>query len=307
MEESRTALFVAIAANLAIAAFKFVAAAASGSSALVSEGIHSLVDTCDGVLLWVGVRRARKPPDAEHPFGHGKEVYFWSLIVAVLVFAVGGGMSAYEGIVRLIHPRPAEHLTWTYAVLAGAFVFEGISWVFAWRNFGREREGRGIWETISNTRDPTSFAILFEDSAALAGLLVAAAGVWLRQRLGTPIPDAIASVLIGLILMVTAALLVQATLRLLLGQSADPATEAAIRRRAAADDAVARVGRVLTVHFGPENVVAEVEIVFRSELGADAVGRAIDRLTRRLESEEPILKHVFIEAQMPAATPGRAG
>jgi len=299
MEESRTALFAAIAANLAIAVMKFVAAAASGSSALVSEGIHSLVDTGDGLLLWVGMVRARKPPDRTHPFGHGKEVYFWSLIVGVLIFAVGGGMSAYEGILRLVHPRPAEHVGWTYAVLAGAFLFEGTSWTFAWRNFRRARAGRGIWRTISNSRDPTSFAILFEDSAALTGLVVAAAGIWLRQRLRTPVPDAIASIVIGLVLMVTAALLVQATLRLLVGQSADPATEAEIRRVAATDDAVASVGRVLTVHFGPENVVAEVEIFFRSELGADKVGLAIDRLQRRLKTEEPILKHVFIEAQTP--------
>jgi cation diffusion facilitator family transporter len=297
MEESKTAVFAAIAANLAIAAMKFVAAALSGSSAMLSEGIHSLVDTGDGVLLWVGMVRGKKPADSVHPFGHGKELYFWTLIVGVLIFAVGGGMSAYEGIVHLINPRPSHHGNWIYLVLAGSFVFEGISWLFAWRNFTREREGRGIWETISASKDPTSFAILFEDSAALIGLVVAALGVWLSQRMGTPIPDALASIVIGVVLMVTAALLVQATLRLIVGQSADPETVGTIRRAAAEDAAVKGVGRVMTVHFGPENVVAQIELFFTRDLAAEEVAQAIDRIQRRLKSEEPMLKHIFIEAE----------
>ena len=164
--------------------------------------------------------------------------------------AVGGGMSAYEGIVRLISPRPSNHSGWTYVVLAASFVFEATSWTFAWRTFQRERKGRGISETISTSKDPPSFAILFEGSAALAGLTMAAAGVWLTQRLHTPIPDAVASIAIGVVLMVTAALLVRATLRLLIGQSADPAAEAEIRRIAAADEAVSTVGRVVTCTSG---------------------------------------------------------
>ena len=297
MEESKTVVFAAIAANLAIAAMKFVAAALSGSSAMLSEGIHSLVDTGDGVLLWVGMVRGKKPPDRTHPFGHGKELYFWTLIVGVLIFAVGGGMSAYEGIIHLLNPRPAHHGNWIYLVLAGSFAFEGGSWLFAWRNFKRERAGRGIWETISSSKDPSSFAILFEDSAALAGLVMAALGVWLSQRLGTPIPDAVASIVIGAILMVTAGLLVQATLRLIVGESADPETVAGIRRAAAEDAAVRGVGRILTVHFGPENIVAQIELFFARDLGAEEVAQAIDRIQRRLKSEEPMLKHIFIEAE----------
>jgi cation diffusion facilitator family transporter len=300
-EESRIAILAAIAANLAIAAIKFVAAALSGSSAMLSEGIHSLVDTGDGVLLWLGVRRSRRPPDERHPFGHGKELYFWNLVVAVLVFAVGGGMSAYEGILHLINPHPANPGAWVYLVLGVAFVFEGTSWLFAWRSFQREREGRGVWETIGSSKDPTSFAILFEDSAALAGILTAFLGIWLSHRLRSPIPDALASIVIGAILMTTASLLARATRRLLIGESADPAIVAEIRRVAGEDPAVERVGQVWTVHFGPENVLAQIELFFAGRLSAEEVARAIDRLQRRIKQTNPALSHVFIEAESQAA------
>jgi cation diffusion facilitator family transporter len=300
-EESRTAVIAAIVANLAIAAMKFVAAAVSGSSAMLSEGIHSLVDTGDGVLLWMGMRRSRRPADAQHPFGHGKELYFWVLVVAVLVFAVGGGMSAYEGIIHLVHPHPSHHGGWIYLVLGAAFLFEGISWLFAWRGFKRERGHRGFWETVSTSKDPSTFAILFEDSAALAGIVAAFLGVWLSSRLGSTIPDAVASIVIGGILMVTASLLARATLRLLIGESADPQTVAMIRRLAAEDPAVERVGRVLTVHFGPDNVLAQIELFFARHLGAEEVARSIDRIQRQLKQAEPTLTHVFIEAESLAA------
>jgi cation diffusion facilitator family transporter len=306
MEESKLAVFAAIAANLAIATMKFIAAALSGSSAMLSEGIHSLVDTGDGILLWVGMVRGKKPPDPLHPFGHGQELYFWTLIVAVLIFAVGGGMSAYEGITHLIHPRPSHHGNWIYLIFAGAFLFEGASWTFAWRTFKRERAGRSVWETISSSKNPTTFAILFEDTAALTGLVVATAGVWLAQRLRSPIPDAVASIVIGGVLMVTAALLVQATLRLLVGQSADPARVSRIRQEVAGDEAVSGVGRILTVHFGPENVVAQIELFFRRELGAEGVAEAIDRIQLRLKRVDPMLKHIFIEAES-SATRRRGG
>ena len=304
-DESRIAIFAAIIANLAIAAVKFIAAALSGSSAMISEGIHSLVDTGDGVLLWLGVRRSQRPPDDRHPFGHGKELYFWNLVVAVLVFAVGGGMSAYEGILHLLNPHPAHHTVVTYVVLGAAFVFEGTSWLFAWRSFRREREGRGVWETIETSKDPSSFAILFEDSAALLGIVVAFAGVWSSQHWGSPIPDAVASIVIGGLLMTTASLLARATLRLLIGESADPETIERIRKLACEDSAVERVGRVLTVHFGPETVLAQLELFFARHLGAEEVARAIDRIQRRLKQADPTLAHVFIEAESLAAL-GRA-
>ena len=303
MRETRSAVFAAIAANLGIAAIKFVVAAVSGSSAMISEGIHSLVDTGDGVLLWLGLRRSERPPDQRHPFGHGKELYFWTLVVAVMVFAVGGGMSVYEGILHLIHPRPAKHDLWTYAVLGAAFVFEGSSWLFAWRAFQKERRGRPIWETIADSKDPSSFAILFEDSAALAGLIVAFLGIWTSARFETPIPDGIASIAIGAILMTTATLLARATLRLVVGQRANPELERAIREFVAQDDTVERVGRILTVHFGPETIVAQIEILFAPTVSAETAARTIDRIERALKREHPALKQISIEAEARAPSP----
>jgi len=303
MRETRFAVFAAIAANLGIAAMKFVVAAVSGSSAMISEGIHSLVDTGDGVLLWLGLRRSERPPDERHPFGHGKELYFWTLVVAVMVFAVGGGMSVYEGILHLIRPRATQHDLWTYAVLGGALIFEGTSWMFAWRAFQKERRGRPIWETIASSKDPSSFAILFEDSAALAGLVVAFLGIWTSARFGTPIPDGLASIAIGAILMTTATLLARATLRLVVGQSADPKLERAIREFVARDTTVERVGRILTVHFGPETIVAQVEILFAPQVSADGAARAIDRIEDGLKKDHPQLKQISIEAAARAPAP----
>jgi cation diffusion facilitator family transporter len=297
MKESRTAVVAAIIANLAIAAMKFVAAAVSGSSAMLSEGIHSLVDTGDGVLLWIGLSRSQRPADDQHPFGHGKELYFWTLVVAILVFAVGGGMSIFEGITHLMNPRRHTAGGWTYAVLGGASLFEGTSWLFAWRAFQKSRHRRGVWETISESKDPSSFAILFEDSAALLGLLVAFTGVWLSDHLDSAVPDGVASLLIGVILMVTATLLVRATLRLVIGQAADPALVRDIRARIGEDPVACRVGRVRTVHFGPESVLAQIEVAFARRLDAEEVASTIDRMQRRLRGAHPELEHIFIEAE----------
>jgi cation diffusion facilitator family transporter len=297
MKESRLVVYAAIAANLAIAGLKFAAAMVTGSSAMLSEGIHSLVDTGDGVLLSVGLARSERPADASHPFGHGKELYFWTLIVAVLVFAVGSGMSMYEGIRHLVSGRLPERGRWTYLVLAGAALFEATSWAIAWRRFARERAGRGIWTTLESTKDPSSFAVLFEDSAALAGLAVAFAGIWLSGRLGSAVPDGIASILIGAILMLTALLLVRATRRLVLGESADPQIVEQIRNIAAGNPAVEHVGQVLTVHFGPRTVLAQIELGFARHLKAEQLASAIDAIQSRLKREQPLLKHVFIEAQ----------
>jgi cation diffusion facilitator family transporter len=304
MRETRSAVFAAIAANVGIAALKFTVAALSGSSAMISEAIHSLVDTGDGILLWLGLRRSQRPPDELHPYGHGNELYFWTLIVAVMVFAVGGGMSVYEGILHLIHPRVAKHDLWAYGVLGGSLAFEGSSWAFAWRAFQKERRGRAIWETIAVSKDPSSFALLFEDSAAIAGLIVAFLGVWTSAHFRTPFPDGIASIVIGVILMTSATLLARATLRLVVGQSADPNLVRAIRDRVAKDDTVERVGRIVTVHFGPETVVAQIEIMFAPTISADATARAISRIDGELKKDHPQLKHISIEAQVhPASAP----
>lgn len=306
----RIAVLAAVAANLAIAAVKFAAAALTGSSAMTSEGIHSLVDTGDGVLLWIGLRRSRRGPDRAHPFGYGKELYFWTVVVAVLIFAVGGGMSIYEGIVHLLRPRHVERSGWNYAVLGVAAVMEATSWAVALREFRRGQRGRSIWATVRASKDPTVFAVLFEDSAALLGILVAFLGVFAGERLGTPYPDAAASIAIGLILMVVAVLLARETLGLLVGESASPETVAEIRALAEADPAVAWVGRALTAHFGPEEVVLNLELFFRIDLPMADVAAAIDRLERRIREAHPEMRYVFLNAEAlrrpPAAAPSGA-
>jgi cation diffusion facilitator family transporter len=299
-------IVAAIASNLAIAVIKFVAAAFTGSSAMVSEGIHSLIDTGDGVLLWVGTRRSSRPPDDDHPFGHGKELYFWTLVVAVLIFAVGGGMSIYEGILHLIHPHPLENLKWSYAVLGGSVLLEGGSWVVAAREFSIIRRGRGVWQAIRSSKDPTSFAVLLEDSAALAGLLAALAGIALGQLLDSPYPDGISSIVIGATLMTVSVVLARESMDLLVGERATRATIDSVRGLAAADPVVERVGRLLTVHFGPESVLLALELRFRGDAPLEGVAASVDRLRQGIQQRHPEIKWVFIGADAFARVMRRA-
>src|SRR6266851_9003262 len=189
--ESWVAIFAAIIGNIAIALTKFIAAYFSGSSAMLSEGIHSVVDTGNGGLLLLGLYKSRKPPDFTHPFGHGKELYFWSLIVAITVFALGGGMSIYEGVTHLIQPEPLRDPFWNYTVLASAFVFESITWMFGWKAFRKVKRTRSILEAIHTSKDPTTFMVVFEDSGALLGLAIAFCGVFFGQQLHNAYLDGI--------------------------------------------------------------------------------------------------------------------
>jgi cation diffusion facilitator family transporter len=294
---SPTAVYAAIAANFGIAVTKFAAAAVTGSSAMMAEGIHSLVDTGNGGLLLLGIRKARKPADAQHPFGHGKELYFWTLIVAILIFAVGGGVSFYEGIRHLRHPVEVEDPRWAYAVLAVAAVFEGYAWTVALRELRRGRERRGIWRLVQQSKDPTTFTVLFEDTAALLGLIVAFLGLFLGQRLDNPYFDGAASVVIGLILAGVAVLLAYETKGLLIGEAVEPATLQSIRTLAEDDPAVARVIRPLTMHFGPHDVLLTMELEFEKGQSAAEAAAAVDRIDRAIRTSHPQIRHIFIEAQ----------
>src|SRR5919109_2383527 len=226
---SKRTIFAAIGANIAIAATKFVAAAFTGSSAMLSEAIHSLVDSGNGLLLLLGIRMSQKPADLSHPFGYGKELYFWTLIVAIMIFAVGGGMSMYEGITHLTHPTPLHSPLWNYIVLGLAIVFEGYSWSVAVKEFRAAWQGQEVWRAIHTSKDPTLFTVLFEDSAALLGLLVALAGVYLGHQLENPYLDGIASVVIGIILAVVAVLLAFERKGVFVGERADTEAVASIR------------------------------------------------------------------------------
>ena len=296
-ESSKKTIFAAIASNFAIAIIKFIAAAITGSSAMLSEGIHSSVDTINELLLLLGIHLSKKPPDKNHPFGYGQELYFWSLIVAILVFSVGGGMSFYEGISHLLHPHPLEDPMWNYIVLGLAIVFEGISWSIAWKEFQPQKGKQSIWQAIRTSKDPTIFTVLFEDTAAILGLIVAFIGVFFGHLLNNPYLDGTASIVIGVILAVVAMVLAYESRGLLLGESANSSTVASIREIAASDPAVEGVMRVLTMHFGPEEILLNLEIQFSKNLSAAEVASAVDRLEQSICNKHPNIKHTFIEAQ----------
>ena len=300
--ESRTAIFAAIAGNLAIAATKFVAAAFTGSSAMLSEGIHSLVDTGNGALLLLGVRMSRKPPDATHPFGHAMELYFWSLVVAILIFALGGGMSVYEGVIHITHPNQLKNPTWNYAVLGFAIVFEGISFFFAIKAFRKEMGDQGIWETVHASKDPTTFTILFEDTAALLGLLVAFAGIFFGHQMNRPYFDGVASITIGVILGVVAGFLAYESKGLLIGEGVSPKKLDSIRTIAGADPSVVEVRKVLTMHFGPHDVLLTLDVRFQKDLKSGDIATAINRLEAKIRARHPEIRHIFIEAKSLSAS-----
>jgi len=294
---SKKSIFAAIGANLAIAVSKFIAAKISGSSAMLSEGIHSLVDTGDGLLLLWGIRLSRRPADDTHPFGYGKELYFWTLIVAILIFAVGGGMSMYEGIVHLLHPRALHDPLWDYVVLGLAFTLEGVSWTVAFKEFTSTESTETFWQRIRASKDPTTFTVLLEDSAALLGIVVAFLGVFFAHRLNDPDIDATASLIIGILLAAVAMVLAYESKGLLVGESVNPQVLADIRAVAEADLAVETVRSPLTMHFGPNEVLLNLDVQFRRGLSAEEVEAAVDRLEKNIRRRHPEITRIFIEAE----------
>ena len=306
----RVVVYAAIAANLAIAATKFVAAAVTGSSAMLSEAIHSLVDTGNGVLTLVGIRRSARPPDDLHPFGHGLELYFWSLLVAILIFGVGGGMSFYEGITHIRHSTKPGDPTWGFVVIAAAFVFEAISWTVAYRGFCRVRREKGFWRAARESKDPPQFLVLFEDSAALAGLVIAALGLFLSHRFDDPRFDGVASILIGLLLAAVAIFLARESRLLLVGERADPKIVRSIREIVEADPATVRAGQPLTMHLGPDAILVNLDVQFRRNLAAAELEKAIERLEEKIRRKHPEVQRIFLEARSlggrPAEMPARS-
>jgi cation diffusion facilitator family transporter len=292
-----------IAGGLAVAAVKFLAATVTGSSAMLSEGIHSLIDTGNGVLLWVGLRLSRRPADDEHPFGHGLELYFWSLIVAIFLFAAGGGMSVYEGIGYVLSPRPLEDPTWNYVVLGCSAVFELIVLVISVRDFGRRRRGRGVWETIHASKDPAGFTVLLENAAALLGLVLAFLGVLLSRLLGLPVLDGVASIVIGLLLATISCVLVYESRSLMLGEGAEPQAVADIRRLVEGDPAVVRARRPLTMYFGPDQILVALDVQFRPGLTSEEMEKSVDRIEASVRARIPQARHIFLEAESITARP----
>jgi len=295
--ESKIAVVAAVAGNLFIAVIKFIAAALTGSSAMIAEGIHSLVDTGNGVLLLFGLKRSARPADQGHPFGHGKELYFWTLIVAISIFGIGGGMSVYEGVTHLFDPSPLENPLVSYIVLAISFVVEGSSFTVAMKQLNVARDTRGVWEFIRQAKDPSLFTIVFEDSAAIVGLLVAFIGVFLGHLLDSPYFDGSASIIIGLLLMTVAFLLARESKGLLLGEGADPATSAGLRAIVEADTDVERAGRILTMYMGPHDLLLNLEVIFKPALPAEQVHASIHRIEGVISERYPDVSRVYIEVE----------
>jgi cation diffusion facilitator family transporter len=296
-DESRTAIYAGIVATLLIAATKFAAAYYSQSSAMVAEGVHSVVDTADGLLLLLGQSRAARPADDQHPLGHGKELYFWSLIVAILFFALGGGMSLYEGIQHILRPEPITDATWNYVVLGASALFTLWSFGVAFRQFRKRADGHGYWTTMRRSKDPTLFTLVLEDLADLAGLAIAFLGIFFGHRLGRPDLDGAASIGVGLVLATVAIVLARESKGLLIGEGATREEQRAIHDAARADPAVVAVRRPVTMYFGPHAVLVAMEVEFRNELTAGEIARAVDRVEASIRRVRPNATHIYIEAE----------
>ena len=296
---SKTALYGGIAANIAIAASKFVGAYFTGSSAMLSEGIHSLVDTGNGVLLLFGIRQSQRPADAQHPFGRSKELYFWALIVAVLIFAIGGGMSFYEGVKHLSDPSPLDDPTWNYVILGLSIVFECFACYLAVKALyvGPAEQRTSFVTTLRTSKDPAVFASVLENVAALVGLVIALIGVFLGHYLNNPYFDGGASIAIGLLLMLVAIVLVSKTKRLIVGLGVDEPTMTNLVAIVEAQPGVVGSRPPLTMYLGPTDVVLALDVDFADELTALQVEESIEVMQTTIKAAHPEFQHIFIEAK----------
>ncbi len=297
VNQSRKVIYAALIGNSLIAICKFVAAGFTGSSAMLSEAIHSVVDSGNQLLLLYGIKRAQQKPDADHPFGYGMELYFWTFVVAILIFAIGSGLSIYEGVQHLLHPEPITSPGWNYSVLALSMVFEGVAWSIAYKEFNKQRGDGSFIKSIRHSKDPTVFTVLFEDTAALIGLVIAFAGVAGSHFLGIAELDGLASIGIGIVLAGVAILLAIESKGLLIGEGADPSIVAAIEDMVNGDAQIARTNEILTMHLGPNEILLCASFDFIDGLPAEEVERAISKLERRIKDDHPQVRRVFIEIQ----------
>ena len=294
---SKNVIFAALAGNLAIAITKLAAALFTGSAAMMSEAIHSAVDTGNQIILLIGLKRAARPATDSHPFGHGLQLYFYTFVVAVLIFGVGAVISILHGVERIRHPGEIENPWINYLVLGLSVLFEGASWLVALRAFNRERGGRPFFSVIRSSKDPTVFTVLFEDTAALAGLVVALMGVVASDLFALPMLDGVASVVIGIILALTAGFLAFESQSLLTGEAADPETREGIAAIARAEAGVDGLNDCRTMHFGPNEILVALSLDFRNDLSAGDVEDTVARLEHRIRAAYPQAGRIYVEAQ----------
>ena len=294
-------LVVALLANLGIAASKFVAAAITGSSAMLTEGVHSIVDSTNQLLLMWGRRAAKRPPDKYHPFGYGRELYFWSFVVAVLVFALGAGVSIYEGIIHIAHPEPAVSPVIAYGVLLVAFLLEGWPTLEAFADFKKAKGDLSWFRAVRRSKDPPAFIVLLENGAAMAGIIAAAIGLALSQLTGNPFYDGAASVVIGVILAFTAMLLAHESKGLLIGEAADPQLVKSLRELACEKSGVVGVGHVLTVHSSPDQITVMMNVDFRDDMLAGDVERIVSEVESDARERWPQVRRLFVRPMQGAA------
>ncbi len=297
LPSSKKVIYAALAGNSAIAVTKFFAAAWTGSSAMLSEAIHSVVDTGNQCLLLYGLKKANRPADAHHPFGYGMELYFWTFVVAILILAVGSGISIYEGISKLFTPHVIRNPMINYVVLAIAMVFEAAAWWVAFKAFRSSKGRLGYLAAVQQSKDPTIFTVLFEDSAAMLGLIVAFVGIALSQALDMPALDAVASIVIGVILGLTAVLLAYESKGLLIGEGASPGVVASVRAIVSARKEIERINELLTMHLGPQDVLLTLSLDFDDKISAGAVEVSITEMEIEIKAAHPEITRVFIEAQ----------
>jgi cation diffusion facilitator family transporter len=290
-------IYAALAANLGIAVAKFVAAAITGSSSMLTEGVHSMVDSGNQGLLLYGQHRARRPPDVEHPFGYGRELYFWAFVVAILIFGLGAGVSIYEGWKHIAEPERLRNPLVNYIVLGVAMALEGTSWAIALREFAAAKGELGWWQAVRESKDPATFIVLFEDSAALAGLLVAAVGVWASHAWNDPRIDGAASIVIGCILAAVATLLARESKGLLIGERASPDVIACVRTILERRPEIVRVNHVRTIHTAPERIFVAVSADFRDDITMGAGETLIESIEQELKAALPMLSSIYIRPE----------
>jgi len=295
MASSKTSIYGALVANLLIAITKFIAGAIGKSGSMISEAIHSLVDTVNEVLLLLGLHRAKKEPDALHPFGYGKELYFWSFIVSILIFGLGGGISIYQGIMHIREPEPLGDPTMSYWVLGLSILFEGISLIIAIKHFRAVRGKTPFWEAVVKSKDPSNFLVLFEDSAAVAGLIIVGICLYLNNRYQMPVLDGVASILVGLILVGVSAILARESRSLLMGEGISPETKQSICEMVQQDKSVVKVLHIMSTYQSPDEILLMLIIQFKDDLDTIEINDAIDAIRETVKAKYKLMKYIIIQ------------